>query len=479
MSNNSYRVRFAPSPTGNPHVGNFRAALYNYLFARHHGGAFLLRIEDTDKARSTPESVNAILESLQWMGLEWDGDPYFQSQHISHHHQEVQRLLDEGKAYRCRCKPEDLEARRQQQIAEKQNPKYDGRCRNENYPDDGVTPFCVRLKSPMSGVTNVHDEIRGEVVVQNEELDDLILLRTDGSPTYNLAVVVDDHDMGITHVIRGDDHLNNTIRQVAIYQALGYELPIFAHLPQILGPDKTRLSKRHGATGVLEYREKGYLPEAMINYLARLGWSHGDQEFFTKQELIDLFTLDHINKSAAIFDPQKFEWLSGEHIRHLSIEDLANRFINFMVFKGYLDTEFCNDENNIEFFIKIAECTRERSKTLEEMREKVSFIWTKDITYPEKDAPKILTPEAAQGLQDLLDFAENQGNTPPSHDQWEQAFAQIMENRGLKMKIMAQAVRLALTGTKVSPPIFHVIELLGLNEVKRRLKLAIEHANHL
>ncbi len=475
MESPRIRVRFAPSPTGNPHLGNFRTALYNYLFARHNHGEFLLRIEDTDRERSTEESLNAIFDSLRWMGLESDEEPYFQSNRLDRHQSEVKRLLNEGHAYLCRCTPEELEERRQQQIANKQKPMYDRRCREKNYSDDG-TPSCIRLRSPDTGVTVVNDLIRGDISVNNEEIDDLILVRTDGSPTYNLAVVVDDHDMGITHVIRGDDHLNNTIRQVAIFESLGYELPTFAHLPQILGPDKTRLSKRHGATGVLEYRAKGYLPEALVNYLARLGWAHGDQEFFLMEDLIKHFELEHVNKSSAIFDPQKLEWLNGEHIRHLSVEELSRRFIQFVQEQGYLEPSYCQDPANQDLFLKIAKSTQERSRDLCEMFEMVSFLFKKEFEYPEKDAKKLFKPEAVEGLQALLEYAEQQGEKQPTHEDWEEAFKEIMEKQQIKMRILAQAVRLALTGTKVSPPIFDVIDMLGLEGVKSRLKMALNYA---
>ncbi len=474
VDTNPCRVRFAPSPTGNPHVGNFRTALYNYLYARHMKGQFLLRIEDTDRERSRKEYEEALLESLQWMGLEWDEPPYYQSAHLEKHRANANRLLAEGKAYRCRCTSEELEERRKAQMDAGQNPMYDGRCREKNYPDDG-TPFCVRLKTPREGMTTISDPVRGDIVIQNTELDDLIILRTDGSPTYNFAVVVDDHDMGITHVIRGDDHLRNTARQVLIYQLLNYPLPEFAHLPQILGQDKSRLSKRHGATGVLEYREQGYLPEALMNYLARLGWGHGDQEFFTPSELIELFSLENINKSAAVFDPQKLIWLNGEHIRAMDVETLTDRFIEYVHYRGYMDKNFCTDPNNREFFKKIVNCTQVRAKTLDEIYEKVGFLFTDEVTYPEKESKKFFTPEVMAGLQDLANFASQRQENPPTHEEWETEFGQILEACGLKMKVLAQAVRLALTGSTVTPPIFDVIDLLGLEKVEQRLQKAIEH----
>lgn len=473
--NQSVRVRFAPSPTGNPHVGNFRTALYNFLYARHSQGKFLLRIEDTDRERSLDEYTQSILSSLQWMGMQWDEDPIKQSSRIQRHQQEANRLLAEGKAYRCRCLPEELDARRQEQMAAGRKPMYDARCRDKNYSENGI-PACIRLKTPEQGNTSIHDLVRGEVVVDNGEIDDLVIIRSDGSPTYNFAVVVDDHDMNITHVIRGDDHLNNTIRQVVIYQALGYTLPDFVHLPQILGEDRSRLSKRHGATGVLEYKEQGYLPEALMNYLARLGWASGDQEFFTPQQLIEAFTLENINKSPAVFDSQKLLWLNGEHIRAKSTEELTEDFKNYAVNKGYLSAEYCDDPTNQDYLRKIVACTQERSKTLDEMFHMVTFLFKDPMEFDEKDAKKTFTDEALNGLGDLAEYTEARRSNPPSHEEWEQQFGLIMEKRGLKMKALAQAVRLALTSTKISPPIFDVLDLLGPDRVIERLRLANEYA---
>lgn len=476
MSSNILRVRFAPSPTGNPHVGNFRTALFNYLLARHHGGQFLLRIEDTDRERSRKEYEEAILESLRWMGLEWDEDPVYQSRRIERHKEEAERLLANGFAYRCRCTPERIEALRKRQQEEGQTARYDGCCRDADYLDDG-TPFCVRLKRPLEGVTKIQDAVRGEVVVSNEELDDLVLVRTDGTPTYNFAVVVDDHDMKITHVIRGDDHLNNTIKQAVLYQSLGYELPVFAHLPQILGQDRTRLSKRHGATGVMEYRDQGYLSEALVNYMARLGWSKGDQEFFQKSDLIEAFSLDHVNKSAAVFDPQKLEWLNGEHIRAMDPDALAERFSDYGKRKGYLGENadaFLADKNLIR---KIVQCTQIRAKTLEEMFQKVSFLFEKgDYQFNEAEAKKTFKPEPMTAVKDFADFIHDHQQETFTHDDWEKIFGEIMEKRGVKMRPLASAVRLALTGLKVTPPIFDVIDLLGLERVERHLRYAIQYA---
>ncbi len=435
----------------------------------------MLRIEDTDKERSRPECEEAIYESLRWMGLYWDEEPVHQSRNLARHQAEAWRLIESGHAYRCRCPAERIDALRERQMAAGLKPRYDGLCRDQNHPDDGA-PFCIRLKSPQTGVTRISDRIRGEVAVSNEEVDDLVLLRTDGTPTFNFAVVVDDHDMGITHVIRGDDHLNNTIKQVLIYAALGYSIPQFAHLPQILGSDKTRLSKRHGATGVLEYRDQGYLADAMINYIARLGWGHGDQEFFTRDELIRLFTIEEINKSAAVFDPLKLLWLNGEHIRAKPAGEVAELFAEHMRRKRYLGDQteaFLQDRRRV---MKIVECTQVRAKTLDEIYQMVRFLFQDELTYPEKDALEIFQPEAMRGLQALADFAAEHRGPDLTHEAWEQAFQHILEKQGLKMKVLAQAVRLALTGTVVSPPIFDIIGLLGANRVAARLRAALAYA---
>lgn len=475
------RVRFAPSPTGNPHVGNFRTALYNYLFARHCDGAFLLRLEDTDRERSKAEYEQSIFDSLNWMGMKPDEEPVRQSERIERHRQEAHRLLAEGKAYRCRMTSEELDALRERQSASGQKPMYDGRDRDKNYPDDG-TPFTVRVKTPLSGMTSIQDRLRGEVAVANEEIEDFIILRSDGSPTYNFAVVVDDFDMGITHVLRGDDHLSNTIRQAILYQMLGYPLPEFVHLPQILGQDRARLSKRHGATGVLEYRDQGYLPEAIINYLARLGWAHGDQEFFTPRNLIEVFTLDNLNRSSAIFDPQKLMWLNGEHIRAMEIDELARRFIEFAqnLRVGQTPPAVAGIGQAPPAVIrKIVACTQERSRTLLEMAEMVAFLFQPKLVYEEKEAKKTLRPEALEALLDLAAFAESRAAQPPSDEEWEKEFTAIMEKRELKMRVFAQAARFATTGTKISPPIFNVFDLLGPEETAHRLRQAVEFARGL
>ena len=321
LKDGTVKTRFAPSPTGYLHIGGARTALFNWLFARHNDGKFILRIEDTDQLRSTRESTDAILSAMRWLGLDWDEDPYFQAERVEIHRKMVQKLIDEGKAYYCICTPQELEEKRKKALSEKRKPKYDGTCRDKNI---GRTEgSVVRFKSPQTGVTIVNDLIKGKIRFNNSELDDLIIERSNGYPTYNFAVVVDDAQMGITHVIRGDDHLNNTPRQIHLYKALGYKVPEFAHVSMILGADKTRLSKRHGATSVMTYKEMGYLPEALVNYLVRLGWSHGDQEIFSVSELIDFFNLEAIGNSAAVFNPEKLLLLNQHYIQKSSGEKLA------------------------------------------------------------------------------------------------------------------------------------------------------------
>ncbi|WP_456431621.1 glutamate--tRNA ligase, partial [Thermosulfuriphilus sp.] len=326
------KTRFPPSPTGHLHIGGARTALFNWLFARHHGGSFVLRFEDTDRERSRPEYAQAIREAMEWLGLNWDEGPYYQSQRLELYREHIERLVAEGKAYWCRCSPEELEAKREKALAEGRKPKYDGACR-----DLGLGPGpgrVVRFRIPPTGSTVVEDLIRGPVAFDHQELDDFIILRSDGIPTYHFAVVIDDMTMGITHVIRGDDHLNNTPKHILLFEALGASVPRFAHVPMILGPDRTRLSKRHGAMSVLAYREAGYLPQALINYLVRLGWSYGDQEIFSLEELIEKFSLENIGRSAAVFNPDKLLWLNAHYIKEESVESLARLVRPFLARLG-------------------------------------------------------------------------------------------------------------------------------------------------
>ncbi|NVM26722.1 MAG: glutamate--tRNA ligase, partial [Desulfobacterales bacterium] len=392
MNNKEVVTRFPPSPTGTLHIGGARTALFNWLFTRHHNGKFILRIEDTDKARSTKEDTEVIIESMRWLGLDWDEGPYFQSQRTDIYTEMIEKLLSSGKAYYCHCSPEELEKKRIEAKKRGKKPKYDGTCRERGL---GKAPGAVvRLKSPLSGTTTLNDLVKGVISIDNEELDDLILQRSDGSFTYNYAVVVDDSKMGVTYVIRGDDHVNNTPRQILVYKALGEPIPQYAHLPMILGPDRSPLSKRHGATSVLAYKEMGILPHALLNSLVRLGWSHGDQEKFSTQELIELFSLDHVGKSAGIFNMEKLLDLNGKYIREEDDSNLADLLIPFLTDLG------CSNLNREK--VKGAVRTlKPRAKTLVEMAQGALFYF-KEITFEKQADERFLTPEVLETLEDLL-----------------------------------------------------------------------------
>ena len=463
------RTRFAPSPSGYLHIGGARTALFNFLFARHHGGKFILRIEDTDRERSTPEAINAILDAMNWLGLDWDEGPFYQTKRYALYKEKVQKLLSEGKAYPCVCTPEKLEAKRQLAQKEKRKPMYDGTCR----PPEGVIPplpqdkpYTIRFRSPRDGSTIVNDAVKGDVVFDNRELDDLIIARSDGTPTYNFCVVVDDIDMGITHIIRGDDHLANTPRQILLYQALGDTPPQFAHVPLILGLDKARLSKRHGATSVTVYRDMGYLPEAILNYLVRLGWSHGDQELFSREELIEKFSLESVGKSAGVFNPEKFLWVNFHYLKTRPLSQLAEEIVPYIVAKGYPVPQ---DKSWLERMIKTLQ---ERSRTLVELVDSAHFYLTDDIAIDEKAAKKFLTPEVSQPLSKLIERLSALDEF--SEANIESAFSGVLEEFGLSMGKLAQPVRVALTGSTVSPGIHEVIAVLGKERTIRRLQSALE-----
>jgi glutamyl-tRNA synthetase len=457
-------TRFPPSPTGYLHVGGARTALFNWLYARKNNGKFVLRIEDTDTVRSTQASVDAIFEAMDWLELDWDEGPYFQTQRFDIYRDHLQRLLESGDAYYCTCTPDEVEAMRQKAKAAGTKPKYDGRCRERGLTrsDNAV----IRFKSPLAGTTVVEDVIKGNIVFQNSEQDDFVVCRSDGTPTYNFVVVVDDITMGINTVIRGDDHVMNTPKQILLYRALKSPLPVFGHVPMVLGKDKTRLSKRHGAMSVTAYRDMGYLPDAFINYLARLGWSHGDQEFFTRQELVDKFDLEHIGRSASVFDPDKLTALNADHIRAASVRHLAPRVLPMFREKGY-------DAADDDYLAGVIGTLHARSKTLVEMTDGAHFYYRDDVRpYDQKAAKKFLKPETvqvlallAEGLDALDDLAEKTQ---------EGAFKRVMDETGLGFGKIAQPVRVALTGTTVSPGIFEVIEVLGKARVLNRLKAAIE-----
>jgi glutamyl-tRNA synthetase len=458
------KVRFAPSPTGFLHIGGVRTALFNWLFARHHGGKFVLRIEDTDHERSTEESIAEILESMKWLGLDWDEGPYRQTERQEIYSQKVDQLLKEGKAYRCYCTPEELDRKRNEAQKKGLKPKYDGTCRERA---DQQTPSVIRFKAPLEGSVVVDDLLRGKVVFDVGELDDLILQRTDGSPTYNFVVVVDDADMAITHVIRGDDHLSNTPRQCLLYDALNFSRPKFAHISMILGQDKARLSKRHGATSALVYRDMGYLPSAMINYLARLGWSHGDQEIFSREEMIQHFSFDSVNTSAAVFDPDKLSWLNEHYIKTTPPEELAQHLEPVLVRTGVL-----KEGHGLAEIAKVIPALNERAKTLVEMAEKSTFYFNKEVEFDEKAKNKFLTADARPLLEKVIAGLSQLENF--SAEDIETLFKKIVEEEGTKLGKLAQPVRVALTGTTVSPGIYDVILLLGKEETLTRLKNALQ-----
>jgi glutamyl-tRNA synthetase len=464
------RTRFAPSPTGYLHLGGARTALFNYLFARHNHGQFVLRIEDTDRERSTEESIRAILDALTWLKLEWDEGPYYQSKRLSLYIEHAERLLQTGHAYRCYCTQEELEAKREAALKAGRKPMYDRTCRvrTEAVPN---RPYAIRFKAPTEGTTVVEDLVKGHVAFENSELDDLIIVRSDGSPTYNLCVVVDDATMRISHVIRGDDHLTNTPKQILIYRALGYPLPAFAHVPQILGPDRTRLSKRHGATSVLAYRDMGYLPDALVNYLARLGWSHGDQEIFTREELIEKFTLEHVGKSAGVYNAEKLEWLNFQYLKASPPEALAEAVKPFIAAKGY------PVPGDTAWLAKMVATLQERAKTLVELVELGRFYLTDDIAIPADLARKFLKPEILPALTELRQLLAALDSWTVSSIQ--AAFELVMQKFHLGLGKIAQPVRLAVTGGTVSPGIFEVLDVLGKERTLARIDRALELAPQL
>ena len=462
-------TRFAPSPTGFLHIGGARTALFNWLFARHHGGKMLLRIEDTDRARSTDEAIDAIVDGLTWLGLEADEAPVYQHTRADRHRDAVEQLLSDGHAYRCYCTPEELAEMRQQAREEGRAPIYDGRWRDRPASDapEGV-PYAVRIKAPREGETVIDDLVQGRVTWANSELDDLILLRSDGSPTYMLSVVVDDHDMAITHVIRGDDHLTNAARQAQIFDALGWKRPEFAHIPLIHGPDGAKLSKRHGALGVEAYREMGYLPEAMRNYLVRLGWSHGDDEVFSTEQAIAWFDLDTVGKSAARFDFAKLEAINFEHMRNMLDRDLLEAWVSFLPFYegGQAILAKMNEELRAKLLIAMPSL-KERAKTFSDLAAGAQFLFAERPLPIEEKAAKMLEGDARAILADLAgELGKAREWTLQSVDQAVRAFA---EARELKFGKVAQPIRAALTGTTVSPGIFEVMAALGQEETIARI----------
>ncbi len=468
----SVRVRFAPSPTGHLHVGGARTALFNWLFARHAGGVFLLRIEDTDRSRSTDESIRQILEAMTWLGLGWDPEGpeddgtwrgYFrQTSRLDVYRAHAERLLAEGKAYRCYCPPEEWEARRQAAQARGETYRYDGRCRTA--PERPGVPAALRLRVPDEGVTVVSDVIHGEVRFDHATLDDWILVRSDGSPTYNFCVVVDDVTLKITHVIRGNDHLSNTPKQILCYAALGYPRPVFAHIPMILGPDRRRLSKRHGATSVLAFREEGFLGEAMVNYLARLGWAHRDQEIFTREELVRLFDLAQVGAAGAIFDRKKLEWVNQQWEQRKG-RDLAEDL------RGPVIERLGVPDPSLEILVAMAVNLSTRATTLVDIVEQGRFYFEPPRAYEPQAAGKLLTPAARPRLERLLRRLERL--EPWDEATLEGACRQLAGELDVKLVDLAQPIRLALTGRTASPPVFGIMADLGRDETLRRLRAAL------
>jgi glutamyl-tRNA synthetase len=462
------RVRFAPSPTGFLHIGGVRTALFNWLFARHFNGTFILRIEDTDHERSTEDSIQEIIESMQWLGLDWDEGPFHQTKRQSLYTQKVQELLDGQKAYRCYCTAEELEHRRKMAKDQGAKPKYDGKCRSRTEFPEGA-PHVIRFKCPQAGNVIINDILRGNVTFDLAEQDDFIIQRTDGTPTYNFVVVVDDADMRISHVIRGDDHLSNTPRQALMYDALGFTRPQFAHISMILGADKSRLSKRHGATATLAYRDMGYLPNALTNYLARLGWSHGDQELFSIDEMIAHFTLQHVTTSAAVFNPEKLLWVNEQWIQRLTMAELAGPFEAALIKEGILTEDHGKSKDDL---VKVIPSLQQRAKTLIEMAHGAEFYLKDEVTFDEKAKAKFLTPEVKPLFETLVAGLETM-EEPLDHDVIELLFKKTVEDAGLKLGKLAQPVRVALTGKTASPGIFDVVLLLGKERTIERLKNAL------
>jgi glutamyl-tRNA synthetase len=459
-------TRFAPSPTGMLHVGGVRTALYSWLYARRMGGRFILRVEDTDRERSTEEAVRVILDGMAWLGLTADEGPYYQTQRFDRYREVIRQMLEAGSAYHCYCSKEELDALREQQIARKEKPRYPGICRDRQQPRPAVHPV-VRFRNPTEGAVVVEDLVHGTVTFQNAELDDLIIARSDGTPTYNFCVVVDDMDMGVTHVIRGDDHLNNTPRQMNMLRALGATPPAYAHVPMILGPDGAKLSKRHGAVSVLQYEEEGYLPDALLNYLVRLGWSHGDQEVFTREEMIAAFDIKAVNRAASAFNPEKLLWLNQQHMMRAQAAALVPH-LRAQLHRLGLD---CDDQRLLEGIIV---SQRERAKTLKEMAQNSRFFFTESVDIDPKAAAKHLS---GSGVQMLSQVRERLAALPD----WTAAdihavLADLAAALTVGLGKVAQPVRVAVTGTAVSPPIDATLQLLGRQRTLARLDAALRTA---
>jgi glutamyl-tRNA synthetase len=464
------RTRFAPSPTGYLHVGGARTALFAYLFARKHGGVFVLRIEDTDLERSTAASVNAILEAMAWLGLTYDEGPFFQTKRFDRYNAAIDELMAKGLAYRCDCPKERLDGLREGQMARKEKPRYDGHCRGRHIDPD--QPHAVRFRNPDDGLVLVDDLIRGRIVFRNDELDDLVIRRTDGSPTYNLSVVVDDMDMGITHVIRGDDHINNTPRQTNILLALGQEPPRYAHVPMILGDDGARLSKRHGAVSVIAYRDEGFLPEALLNYLVRLGWSHGDQEIFSLDEMIELFDIDQVNKAASTFNTDKLLWLNQHYLQHADTRRIAHLLSLHM---GRLGV----DPSRGADLKSVVAAQQARAKTLVELARISAFVYQDFDAYEEASAKKHLGPPAVPALARARDALELLALDDWEQETLERTLEQVAVGLGAQMGKVAQPLRVAVVGRAASPGIGVTLQLVGKEATLRRIDRALDYIGRL
>jgi glutamyl-tRNA synthetase len=463
------RTRFAPSPTGNLHLGSIRTALYCWLYSRNRSGEFVLRIEDTDRERSTQEATQLILDSMDWLGLDYDDGPFYQTQRLEHYRETAEHLIAKGLAYRCYCPKGRLTELRERQFANKEKPRYDDHCRDKNLPDKENQPFVVRFKNPKGGSVDFEDQILGKLTFQNDELDDLVIIRTDGFPTYNFCVVIDDLEMKITHVIRGTDHINNTPRQINIFRALGAEPPTYTHVPMILGDDGKLLSKRHGAASVLQYRDAGFLPQAVLNCLVRLGWSHGDQEIFTRDEMIKLFDIKDINKAAAAFNPEKLLWLNRHYIKTLSPQVIATHLAPQM-------QTLKIDYNNGPTLDAVVIALRERVETLQEMAVK-SRCFYEDFEDYQENAKKHLKPEIIsflQATQHRLDIL-----TAWTDENLHQVIEDIAKQFELKLGKVAQPIRVAITGTVVSPPLNVTLRLVGKRRVLERIGRALTYIDHI
>ncbi len=463
-------TRFAPSPTGDLHIGSARTALFCWLWSKNQKGKFILRIEDTDRERSTEQAVNVILDGMAWLGLDWDEGPIYQTHRFDRYKQVAKQLLESGHAYKCYCTKERLEVLREQQIAAKQKPRYDGYCLRFPHPPHDNMPYVIRFKTPQTGSIAFDDLVKGHIEIQNTELDDLIIVRSDGTPTYNFTVVVDDWEMGITHVLRGDDHINNTPRQIHILQALGAKVPLYGHMPMILGPDGKKLSKRDGAASVLDFRLQGILPDALLNYLVRLGWSHGDTEIFSRQEMINLFNVSEINASPSAINPEKLLWLNQHYIKTKPESEVAAELAWHLERMGLDITKGPSLE-------KIVVAQRERCKTILEIAQKSQFLYADAVNYNELDVKKNISTETFPVLVSVIEKLKTVNDWQP--EPINNAIKSVVEELGIKLGMIAQPIRIAVTGSTVSPSIDQTLYLLGKDKTLQRLTESLSLKNEL